>query len=597
MLTADTRPTAYSYVRISTEKQKHGDGIRRQTEMSRRYAEANGLRLDEEFELLDKGISAFKGDNLVTGALGQFLLAVESGRVVAGSYLLVESLDRLSRDKVDAALELFRRITRKGVNVVTLADGQVYRAGQTDVAQLIYSVVVMSRANEESEMKSKRVAAAWKRKRELAAFKKLTKMAPSWLQLSADKTAFEPIAERADVVRRIFRLSTEGVGTYSIVKTLNRDGVAPFGKSNGWNESYIEKIVKNRAVLGEYQPHEMVDGKRRPVGDVVKDYYPAIVTEDEFYAAQAARRARATDQGGRKGSQIKNLFTHIATCAYCGSPMRMVDKGSGPKGGRYLRCSAGVRGMGCTTKGWRYDDFERSFLYLAREVDLAAIMSAEADDIVAREREQRLAALKEKSASLELQRDRLIELSADPTVGIDFIRSRLANAQTELATAAAEIERLEGEAATAATRVPLEKEDLRQLIEQHGKLTGSDAYDHRVRLAARLRSVVKHLKVSTEGDRPRVTKTLAALEDETSDPAFAAAVAQHIAKVSSDMQRFNPGFQVSFVGGVTRQATVSLDDPMHYVVEALIKPDVGAKVDVNGSTVFAVSGRRPSGHH
>jgi DNA invertase Pin-like site-specific DNA recombinase len=591
MTAAEARPTAYSYVRISTDAQKFGDGIRRQTDMSRRYAAEHGMRLDEQFELLDRGVSAFKGDNVAVGALGQFLLAVESGRVPPGSYLLVESLDRLSRNNLDAALDLFRRITKNGVNVVTLADGQVYRAGQTDLAQMIYSLVVMSRANEESKMKSQRLGAAWKRKKENAGLAKLTKMAPNWLQLSADRSAFELIPDRVAIVRRIFSLSTEGVGTYSIVNMLNRDGIASFGKSNGWNESYIEKIVKNRAVLGEYQPHEKVDGKRRPVGDVVKDYYPAIVTEDEFYAAQAARRARASNKGGRKGSQIKNLFTHIAKCAYCGSPMRMVDKGSGPKGGRYLKCGAGVRGMGCTTRGWRYDDFERSFLYLAREVDLAAIMNAEADDIVAREREQRLAALKEKSASLELQRDRLIELSADPTVGIDFIRSRLANAQTELATAAAEIERLEGEAATAATRVPLEKEDLRQLIEQQGKLTGSDAYDHRVRLASRLRSVVKHLKVSTEGDRPRVTKTLAALEDETSDPAFAAAVAQHIEKVSSDMQRFNPGFQVSFVGGVTRQATVSLDDPMRYVIEALIKPDVGAKVDVNGSTVFAV-GRR-----
>ncbi len=589
MSTRDTRPVAYSYVRISTETQKHGDGIRRQTDLSRRYAKEHGLRLDEDFELLDKGVSAFKGDNLVTGALGQFLLAVESGRVPSGSYLLVESLDRLSRDKIDAAWELFRKITRQGVNVVTLADGQVYRAGEANVSQMIYSVVIMSRANEESEMKSQRLSAAWKRKKDNARSEKLTKAAPLWMKLSADRSTFELVPERVEVVRRIFRLSTDGVGTYSIVGTLNRDGVEPFGRSNGWNESYIEKIVKNRAVLGEYQPHSRVDGKRRPVGDVVKDYYPAIVTEHEFYAAQAARRARATGGGGRKGAELKNLFTHIARCAYCGSPMRMVDKGKGPKGGRYLRCSGGDRGLGCTTKGWRYDDFERSFLYLAKEVDLAAVMNAEADDLIAREREQRLAALTEKSTSLQLQRDRLVDLSADPAVGIDFIRSRLATTQKELTAAQVEISRLQAEIADAADRPKPEKEDLRRLIEQHGSLTGSAAYDHRVRLAARLRSVVKNLMISTEGDRPKLGKTRELLEQDDSDPAFAAAVMRHIENVSASMQRFNPGFRVTFAGGVTRQATVSVDDPMQYVTEVLVKPDVGAKVDVDGSTVLAVA--------
>ncbi len=588
MSTRDARPTAYSYVRISTETQKHGDGIRRQTELSRRYAREHDLRLDEAFELLDKGVSAYKGDNAVTGALGQFLHAVESGRVPKGSYLLVESLDRLSRDKIDAAWELFRNITKKGVNVVTLADGQVYRAGEANVSQMIYSVVIMSRANEESEMKSQRLSAAWKRKKENAATQKLTKMVPNWMQLSDDRSTFELIADRVEVVRRIFRLSTEGVGTYSIVKTLNRDGVAPFGTSTGWNESYVEKIVKNRAVLGEYQPHARVDGKRGPVGDVVRDYYPAVVSEDEFYAAQAARRARATNSGGRKGNEIKNLFTHIARCAYCGEPMRMVDKGKGPKGGRYLRCSGGDRGLGCTTKGWRYDDFERSFLFLAREVDLAAVMNAEADDLIAREREQRLVALTEKSTSLQLQRDRLVELSADPTVGIDFIRSRLATAQAELTAAQGEIDRLQAEALKADARPQIEKDDLRELIEEHGKLTGTAAYDHRLRLAARLRSVVKDLTVSTEGDRPRLGRTRALLEQDDSDPVFSAAVMRHIEEVSAEMRRFNPGFRVTFVGGVTRQATVSDTDPMQYVTEVLVKPDVGAKVDVNGNTVFGV---------
>lgn len=585
-------PLAFSYIRISTDAQVQGDGLRRQSELSRKYADEHGLRLIEEFKLEDKGVSAFKGDNASTGALSRFLDAIQRGNVPKGSFLLVESLDRLSRQDVDAAMYLFLSITKAGVSIVTLADGQVYRAG-ANLPQLVYSLAIMSRANDESKMKSLRLSAAWRDKRDRVDTEKLTRIAPAWLTLRDDRKSFELVQERADVVRRIFRLSTDGVGTYSIVKTLNRDGILPFGRSNGWNESYIEKIVKNRAVLGEYQPHAMIDGKRRPVGDPVQGYYPAVVSEDEFYAAQAARRARATYKGGRKGVELKNLFTHIATCAYCGEPMRMVDKGSGPKGGRYLKCSAGIKGMGCTTKGWRYDDFERSFLYLAREVDLGAVMNAEADDAAARQREERLSALTEKSTSLQLQRERFAELSADPAVGIEFIRSKLAAVESELAKTNLEIETLRAEMDAAESKPALATEDLRQLIEQHGRLAGVEAYDHRVRLAARLRSVVTKLAISTEGDGPRLRKTLATLEQEESDPAFAESVRRHIEDVSAKMQRLNPAFLVTFAGGVSRQATVCADDPMEYVSEAVLQPDGSARV--NGESYILFSARKPGG--
>jgi hypothetical protein len=39
----------------------------------------------------------------------------------------------------------------------------------------------------------------------------------------------------AHLVRRIFRLSTDGVGTYSIVKTLNRDGILDRADSTSYS--------------------------------------------------------------------------------------------------------------------------------------------------------------------------------------------------------------------------------------------------------------------------------------------------------------------------------------------------------------------------
>jgi DNA invertase Pin-like site-specific DNA recombinase len=91
---------AYSYLRLSSDVQIRGDGLRRQLQASREYAAVNGLDLVEKDQLRDLGVSAFRGLNATDGALAGFLAAVSDKRVEPGSYLLIESLDRLSRQVV-----------------------------------------------------------------------------------------------------------------------------------------------------------------------------------------------------------------------------------------------------------------------------------------------------------------------------------------------------------------------------------------------------------------------------------------------------------------------------------------------------------------
>jgi DNA invertase Pin-like site-specific DNA recombinase len=48
----------------------------------------------------DAGLSAFDGSNITRGKLGRFLDDVQAGRIPRGSSLIVESLDRLSRQGI-----------------------------------------------------------------------------------------------------------------------------------------------------------------------------------------------------------------------------------------------------------------------------------------------------------------------------------------------------------------------------------------------------------------------------------------------------------------------------------------------------------------
>lgn len=195
-------PRAYSYSRFSTAKQHRGDSLRRQLELAQGYADQHNLELDTELTFQDLGVSAFRGANIIEGSLGKFIEAVDQGIVEQGSYLLVENLDRLSRDKIRIARDRFEAILDRGINIAVLSEGKVYKADSYDMTDMILSLLVMSRAHEESLMKSKRGRAKWKQLKDRAREgHKISTVAPAWLTLEDGQWKVDE--EKADTVRLI----------------------------------------------------------------------------------------------------------------------------------------------------------------------------------------------------------------------------------------------------------------------------------------------------------------------------------------------------------------------------------------------------------
>ncbi len=352
--------------------------------MSERYVKDHGLILDDKLKLQDKGVSAFNKSNLDSGKkLREFLNAVESGLVPVGSFLLVESLDRLSRARVPEALQLFLSILGKGITIVTLSDGVRYSPtnddSTKDFTNLLVSLAIMSRAHEESATKSMRLKAAWSDKRAHLDTKKLTGQCPAWLSLNGDGTKFEEISGKVAVVRRIVDLVRSGQGKGAIAKRLNQAGVESIGergKDRSWYESYITKIIRSRALIGEFQPHRMENRKRVPVGSPIASYYPRILSDEEFALLQDLISERGRKAGGNRGKSFSNLFTGLIKCGYCGSTMVFVDKGIDKRSAgrdqsknKFLVCHKAKRGLGCHHLPWTYGDFEKSFFMYATRVD------------------------------------------------------------------------------------------------------------------------------------------------------------------------------------------------------------------------------------
>lgn len=384
------KPRAYSYVRFSTPEQGQGDSYRRQTELSRKFAQDQGLELDESLTFQDLGVSAFTGRNAEDGALGAFIRAVDEGRIRRGSYLLVENLDRLSRDQVHKAFLQLTALQERGIVVATLQDGKVYHPEtfSENFGDLMVSLSTMYRAHEESLTKSKRLKAAWagKRRGAYCGGIKLTAQAPAWLKLSKDRQSFIVSEERADVVRRIFALTMEGIGAGKIAAILNTERVATFGRSVGWHESYIKKILRNEAVIGTFQPmrKERKGSKvvRLPEGEPIPDYFPAIIEREVFLKAKVMRKSKRIE-GGKRGRRFSNLFPSLAKCGVCGGSMHFINKGSGE---HYLTCSNARRKVGnCTAPSWRYGPTEAFIIATLQEIDyrelFPAVFQAAADTI------------------------------------------------------------------------------------------------------------------------------------------------------------------------------------------------------------------------
>nr|WP_186363369.1 recombinase family protein [Rhizobium sp. ACO-34A] len=413
---------AYSYVRMSTHKQLRGDSLRRQLDRSRQFAAEHGLLLDET--LRDIGVSAWKGKNLRTGALGRFLEMAESGNIPKGSYLLIESLDRLSREAVPDALTLFMAIINAGITIATLGDDrQIYSREvlNGDWTKLIIGLAVMSRGHEESQTKSERISLANKRKRENArnGQDKITGRTPAWInaeRIEGQRYRFS-LNDHAKTVRLIFELAASGLGTTGIARRLNVERIPTFKSENGWFQSSIKNVLAKQDVIGIFQPHRMKDGKRIPDGDPIEHYFPAAIDKELYLRVQSIRKL--TGRGGRKGKSFGNLFSGICSCAHCGGSMSIKTSLIGSGNVRYLACNNHVRGQCCDEgrKNFRYDLLEDAILTHVPEIGLADIVVLHDKSPALKELDEQIAALTIELNTVRQKEERLslaIETADEP---------------------------------------------------------------------------------------------------------------------------------------------------------------------------------------
>lgn len=516
-ISPNSRPLAFSYLRLSSRRQKGGDGLRRQTEVTVNYCEKKGLVLDHT--LADIGVSGFTGANRIRGVLANFLQLAKTGRIPPGSHLVVESLDRLSRDKVMIAMRSFTDLLEAGIVLHTVADEQEYTwesVNGPNQGQLFLSLAIMCRAHDESKMKLFRQRKNWEGKRERGRVggQKLTARGPSWLKLNEARTEFVVMPpqegetyKRADIIERIFKESEQGIGCDAIARRLNAEGVRPFSYGDKWYGGTVRAYLNSIAVRGHYQPNRMevvmVDGerttKRVPDGPVIENYYPVLIDDDQWnrtWAAMDSRRmAGPANLAGRKGSKIANLFGSLARCMRCGSLMNIRDRGQKRRNRAFFMCSGARNGTCEQTGQFVMAVWEPALLEFITELDLR-----DTDPVDVQNQHNKVAALMTKRDGLSKRVDALLEMVVEQ--GSARARELAGKSERDLEVISSELSQEEDILRRMRSASPPEdrREQMRDLMAKMAIAEGKDLYAIRASLQASLREIIEWVRFGKFGE-------------------------------------------------------------------------------------------------
>src|SRR5712671_2246219 len=399
---------AISYKRFSSPAQARGRSEGRQGDETEAYCTRKGYKLLETF--VDRGFSAYTGENSDRGYLKAIMDLARAGRIERGTHIVVESLDRLSRQEITAALGLFLSIiVDAGLVIDSTFDDQIYTKERCDADPFsaMGAILVFMRGNNESKTKSKRAKDARNIDRKNAREHKIpvNSRCPVWLTVEGKRgekrRQFVNRDDRVEIVRRVFRTYDDGLGCISVARLLNRDGIKAFNGST-WNPGAVQRLLRNEAVIGVYQPQiDVRKGKRVPDGEgKVEGYYPEIISPALFDRVQRKLDANKNygkdrrNYGGGQKLSTANLVSGIGWCAH-GHKLAYRDSGNSVrpdgtrrKGNVYLRCRESLYG-GCDNRvGYPYRVFEEQLLsvigYAMHQIIAAVIPETDTSELMNR---------------------------------------------------------------------------------------------------------------------------------------------------------------------------------------------------------------------
>ncbi|MBT0671294.1 recombinase family protein [Novosphingobium profundi] len=431
---------AIVYVRWSTRNQDDGDSLNRQLSLARNLATRKGWTIVEEH--IEKGKSAYHGRNRAErGELRKLEERAERGEL-AGKVLIVEAMDRLSRQEPLESLNLLSGLCKRGLTIYEADSDTLYDSAKISAhwQNLIVPLAKAGEAHDSSKLKATRVRSAWRKTQANGFTKDGTadpRLCPAWMEVIDGQ--FTPIASRAAIIRKCFQMSVDGHGYKAIAAYANEQHEKHGWPTRRWDIRTVSILFKDRRVLGEYQPKTRVGTNDRTETGAAIKLYPAVVPLDLYHRVQDAVKSRTSTGGPR--AKASNVLSHLARCTYinpgqnvpCGSKLTMRPQKKGPT---QMACSSFIRGRGCQCNAnYRYTDILNGIL--EHILPLAARITKPLENSAAGKIAMARAEIATKRARLEQMADRLMDRD-DEFLFAAFERSKASLAEDTAALKAME---------------------------------------------------------------------------------------------------------------------------------------------------------------
>ncbi len=314
-----------AYCRVSTENEEQKESLEAQREHYESW-----IRMHDDWEcagvFYDFGISGTKAD--AREGLQALLYACRTGSV---DYVLTKSISRFSRNTSDC-LSLVRELL--SYNIPIYFEKENIDTGSME-SELILSVL-SSMAQSESESISKNVKWTVKKRMEEGTF--VFGYLPYGYTKDADgKMVIDPV--ESEIVRLIFDLALNGMGTYKIAQLLDRRNV-PTRKGGKWSGSTVKGILVNEKYYGaaafqktytdsnfrRHNNHGEVDSF------IAEDHHEAIISKEVFDRVQVMIQKHIDEHGIVKDMgkyHNKYPFSGIIICGECGGKFKRQTQSGG----------------------------------------------------------------------------------------------------------------------------------------------------------------------------------------------------------------------------------------------------------------------------
>lgn len=247
--------------------------------------------------------------------------------------------------------------------------------------------------------------------------------------------------EAAKVIRYIFKLHSQGLGSYRIRDILNEEGYKP-AKADYFNLPSIKRIIRNPHYKGWTVMNDRKKVKKNGkfvyinVDTItVKNTHPAIIPEDEWDRANKDRETRILKaKSVRDKPAVKTGVTMLKDLIYCGCCSRKLEVRKDHKSvtGYVIRTCDNLlleTGKRCNNAGIRLVYVEEKFIeklsILKNEIiDKIEILEQQGVNNVEEEYLQRIEHLKKQLKEIDEQDKRLIDLATEGLFSIEQIKEK-----------------------------------------------------------------------------------------------------------------------------------------------------------------------------